>query len=123
VNPSGDGQSRRASGRLARSARALAASWRRRATARATPVRTTGDAKPTAEDERVMISRRFDAARERLKASIAPPSQEDDQLSIDETDQLSTDETDQRRAEQTDQLSIDETDQRRTGEAPPPTDR
>jgi hypothetical protein len=97
VTPSGEHRSRRASGRLARSARALAASWRRRATARATPAKA-GEAKRTAEDERVMISQRFDAARERLKASIAPPAQDD-------------------------QRSTDETERRSTGDAPPPSER
>lgn len=45
-----------------------------------------------------MISQRFDAARERLKASIAPPAQDD-------------------------QRSTDETERRSTGDAPPPSER
>lgn len=68
----GDDQSLRATGRLARTWRALGAARRQRASPRAEQS-GPGEDRRTAEDERVIVSQRLDAARARLKDSIAPP--------------------------------------------------
>ncbi len=88
----GDDQSLRATGRLARTWRALGAARRQRASARAEQS-GPGERERTAEDERVNVSQRLDAARARLKASIAPP--EDVQRGSDVGDQRGPDAPDQ----------------------------
>ncbi|MGO9752464.1 MAG: hypothetical protein ACLP8S_01630 [Solirubrobacteraceae bacterium] len=90
MTPLGEDPTLRATGRLARTWRGLAAAARQRAGTRAAQ-RSPGEREGSIEGdeggiegEQTIVRQRLDEARERLRASIAPPP-EDAQRRVDET--------------------------------------